>query len=202
MIARLRGTMVHREPQRMVLDVQDVGYEVFAPQRDLDAWATEDGPITVTICTQVREDAITLYGFARPEDRLAFQRLLAVSGVGPKVALASLDALGLPALTAAVAQDDVRTLTKIAGVGKKLAQRMALELKGKLPLVVGAEPAPAAAPAPPEAAPDALHLALAKLGYTRTEVNSALRGLKAEGLGPEAPIADRLRRALRLLAKG
>lgn len=200
MIARLVGTVVAREGNRAVLDVRDVGYAVTGPQRDVDAWATADGPVTVWVHTDVREDAITLYGFSEDLDRVAFERLRAVNGVGPKVALGALDTLGLTGLVAAVEQDDTRALSRISGVGKKLASRMALELKGKLPASftpTASTPAPAQAPP----ADDPLKLALDKLGYGRAEIARAQAGLAAQGLA-DASLTDRLKAALRLLSGG
>lgn len=200
MIARLVGTLVSRDGGRAVIDVRDVGYAVHAPARALDDWAAEGGPVEIFVSTDVREDAIVLYGFQTDRDRVAFERLRLVDGVGPKVALAVLDALGLDALAAAVAADDLRALSLAPGVGKKLAQRLALELKGKLPASFAPLPAPAAAPA--EAGPDLFALALARLGYARAEITRARERLLADGLGEDAAVADRVKAALQILARG
>ncbi|MCB9665026.1 MAG: Holliday junction branch migration protein RuvA [Alphaproteobacteria bacterium] len=198
MIARLVGTLVAREGHRAVLDVHGVGYAVHAPLRDVEAWAQAGEPVVAHVHTDVREDAIVLYGFSRDRDRVAFERLRAVGGVGPKIALALLDALGLERLVQAVARDEIAVLAQAPGVGKKLASRLALELKDKLPGDFSSAVATAGIGAAPAA--DPLDLALAKLGYGRSEIGRAREGLAAEGLGPEAPIADRLRAALRILS--
>jgi Holliday junction DNA helicase RuvA len=194
-IARLVGRLVARDGGRAVIDVRDVGYAVYAPLRDVEAWAGASS-VEIWVSTDVREDAITLYGFSTDLDRVAFERLRLVDGVGPKVALSALDALGLATLVRAVEADDLTTLTRIPGVGKKLAQRLALELKGKLPATF--EAGPASVVAVPEE--DTLVLALARLGYNRAEIARALEGLVAEEL-TEASLTDRLRASLRILSR-
>lgn len=198
MIARLVGTLVAHDDHRGIVDVHGVGYAVHAPLADLATWAQADEPVVVHVSTDVREDAITLFGFADDVDRVAFERLRVVNGVGPKVALSTLDTLGLQGLATAVAADDVAGLTRVPGVGKKLAQRLALELKGKLPVAFEASTAPVAPAKKKEA--DPLDLALARLGYTRSEIVKAHEGLAADGLGHDAPVAQRLQAALRLLS--
>lgn len=201
MIARLVGLLISRDMERAVIDVRDVGYAVRAAKKDLDAWAQAEGKVEIHISTDVREDAITLYGFSADLDRVAFERLRQVSGVGPKVALATLDTLDLAGLVGAVEAGNLTALTKIPGVGKKLAQRMALELKGKLPAGFTAPQTGAAAAAPePDAGPDPLVFALERFGYSRSEINRAKSSLEREGLGPSAPVAKRIQRALRLLS--
>ncbi|MBX2796645.1 MAG: Holliday junction branch migration protein RuvA [Myxococcales bacterium] len=198
MIAMLTGRLVHQEPSRGIVDVSGVGYEIFATSRSLVSWADAD-QITVHVSTQVREDAITLYGFDRPLDREAFAVLLGVSGVGPKMALAALEALTVEELTRAVEADDVLALTTIAGVGRKKAQRLALELKGKLPASFEVDPARTRTPIAPS---DPLPLALAQLDYGKSEIDKALAGLQADGIDVDQPLEQRLAAALRVLAGG
>ncbi len=198
MIARLVGRLVAHEGHRGILDVRDVGYAIHAPLGALASWARSEVPVEVHVVTDVREDAIVLYGFATDLDRRGFEALREVTGVGPKLALSAIDALGLEGIAKAVAADDIATLSRPAGVGKKLAQRLALELKGKL--VVGFETTTQVAqPAPKD---DALDLALARLGYGRAEILRARERLADEGIETSAPVADRLRAALRLLSGG
>jgi Holliday junction DNA helicase RuvA len=199
MIARLVGTVVSRDGSRAVVDVRDVGYAVFAPLKDIDAWVRSEGSVVIHISTDVREDAILLYGFSQDTDRITFERLREVNGVGPKVALACLDALGREALVAAVDHDDLRALSNVPGVGKKLAQRLALELKGKLPVVLGARAAADEVPVV-VAEHDKLALALAQWGYTRAEIQRAQARLEVDGVSVEAPLPERLSAALRVLA--
>ncbi len=198
MIARLYGRPLHRESARCVIDVAGVGYEVHATQRALDAWFhAGEAQVEVWVTTQVREDAITLYGFASTADRQAFGALLTVSGVGPKVALATLDALPVGDLVRAVEAGDVLALSRVPGVGKKLAQRLALELKGKISAAPSAALAPGRKRAPDPQ--DTLPLALERLGYTKAEIARAVDALADAGVDPEAPIAERLRAALKIL---
>ena len=197
MIAHLRGDLIHRDGARGIVDVQGVGYEVFAPEHALDTWNSSDTPISVHVFTQVREDAITLYGFPSPVLREAFVTMLAVKGVGPKVALSCLDVLRLEALVQAVATDDIRTLSKAKGVGKRLAERMALELKNKLPSSFQALDS-AASPRPTHRA-DTMDLALEQLGFRKAEIAAVKTQLAESGVTPDLPVSDRLRAALRLL---
>lgn len=194
MIAFLRGELIHHENNRGIVDVDGVGYEVFATTSALDRWAAE-GTVRVHVSTQVREDSITLYAFEGSTDRASFLALLTVQGVGPKVALAALDALGPDQLASAVASDDVRALCRIPGVGKKTAQRIALDLKGKLHATF--EPTPQTRRAEPA---DPLPLALARLGYTKSEIDRAQLGLDQQGVARDADVGERLRGALKILS--
>jgi Holliday junction DNA helicase RuvA len=181
-----------------VLDVNGVGYEVWATNRSLDAWFVSDAEVEVQVATHVREDAITLYAFREPMERQAFLALQTVTGIGPKLALAALEALSVPELARAIDSDDVITLSRISGVGKKTAQRIALELKGKI-----AAPFVISSPARPVApSSDALPLALERLGYSKAEIARAQDALAASGVAPDAPVAERLRAALKHLYGG
>lgn len=197
MIAMLRGSLVGASGNRGVLDVNGVGYEVFATATALERWRASGEAVQVHVSTQVREDAIALYGFDSDRERLAFLALLTVTGIGPKVGLAALDALGVDGLSAAVAGDDLRALAGISGVGKKTAQRLALELKGKLPAPEFA----ATARSPVRVAPDdPLPLALARLGYTKSEIDRVLTALADAGIPTDADVGERLRHALKFVS--
>lgn len=194
MIAMLTGELVHQSANRGILDVKGVGYEVFATAQTLSRWL-EDDEIRAYVSTQVREDSITLYAFEDDTERATFLSLLTVSGVGPKVALGALDALGADGLASAVASDDVRALCRIPGVGKKTAQRLALELKGKLSATFTPTPKPTRTqPADP------LPLALAQLGYKKSEIDQALEALVAAGVPADSDTGERLRHALKTLS--
>ena len=135
MIGRLTGTIVERGADgSIVLDVSGVGYEVFVPLGLLGRLAL-DAPITLHVHTHVREDALVLYGFASGEDRAAFRTLMGVSSVGPKLALAVLSHLSAKELATAIAREDRAAFQGIPGVGKKIVERLALELKDKLGFV-------------------------------------------------------------------
>ena len=133
MIARLRGRVAGRVGHALVVDVNGVGYLVNATP---SVHRLGDGEITVEIHTVVREDALQLYGFATSDERELFELLLGVNGVGPKVALAILSGSSPAELRRAIARDDVKRFQAIPGVGLKTAQRVVLELKEKLPLLV------------------------------------------------------------------
>lgn len=196
MIARLTGELVHRDGQRGILDVQGVGYAIHATSQALESWSGGER-CEVWVSTQVREDAITLYAFATDLDRQAFEILLNVKGVGPKAGLATLDTLAVDALCAAVENDDLVALSRIPGVGKRTAQRLALELKGKLP--VSFSPT-AGGVSRPRAKEDPIALALARLDYGKSEIDRALTALAQDGLGPDQPLEKRLGAALRILS--
>jgi Holliday junction DNA helicase RuvA len=197
MIGRLHGKLVDRDGSQGILDVGGVGYAIETPSHVLEAWLRSEEPVTVHVHTHVREDAIALYAFATKIDRDAFVKLLSVSGVGPKLALAALETMDLEALVQAIESDDLRALQRISGVGKKVAQRLALELKGKL--TVGPSTQASGGGATPTSEPDTLPAALERLGYKRAEIERVRNRLIEEGVPQDAPIAQRLRAALKIL---
>jgi Holliday junction DNA helicase RuvA len=188
MIARLRGEVVESSPGRVVLDVGGVGYDVAVPARE-----QPQGQATLHVHTDVREDAIVLFGFATMVEKEAFLLLRGVDGVGPRTALAVLTSLPPGPLAAALNAGDLRVLTGVPGIGKKLAERLVLELKGKLV-------APAAAHPSSRRADDGLALALAQLGYKRAEIEAATAAL-ADARMAEAPLADRVTFSLQHLSR-
>ena len=197
MIARLTGTLVDRVEDYGVLDVSGVGYEVFATDRSLQAWTGLES-VAVHIHTVVREDVIALYGFSSADEKTAFRVLIGVSGCGPKMALAALNTYTVSELTASIESDDVIALSKISGVGKKKAQRLALELKGKMPASFQAA---GVKQTPKKRGPvDQLPLALARLDYGKSEIDRALQALSQQGISTDAPIQERLAMALKVLS--
>lgn len=196
MIARLRGSVAEVAAGHLVLDVNGVGYEVHIPARTAEV-ARLDATVTLHVHTAMREDAITLYGFASPAEKEAFLLLVTVQQVGPKLALAALSSLTVDALARAINGNDLRALTAISGVGKKTAERMVLELKGKFAWTPES-PAVATAKAAPD---DPLPLALAQLGYKKSEIDVALARLAERGLA-EGPLDKRLAESLRIFAAG
>lgn len=195
MIARLAGTVVDRDGEHLVIDVHGVGYEVAVPG-PLLLDAAHGEPLTLVVRTVVREDAFLLYGFRSAQEREAFDLLRGVSGVGPKVAMALLSTLSVPALARAIAQDDISALARAPGVGKRTATRLALELKDKLPaeLPLFAAPAPKADPADP------LPLALARLDYRKSEIDAAMADPSVPAQGA-ATVEQRLSAALKVLMR-
>ena len=132
MIARLSGTVLDLRTDRIVLDVNGVGYDLAIPLGTFSALPRVGEKAVLHVHTHVREDALLLFGFATPQEKYVFERLISVSGIGPKVALTVLSGLPLPDLIRAIATQNARVLATIPGVGKKLAERLGLELKEKL----------------------------------------------------------------------
>lgn len=199
MIAMLKGRLASFANNRGILDVRDVGYEVYAPARTLDVWARAEDPVSVFVSTQVREDSITLYGFSTDADRIGFQTLLSVSGVGPKLALACLDTMSVDELRRAVETEDVKALTRIAGIGKRTAQRIALELRGKLAVSPLSPSDHLQVQHRPSAEADTLEIALSRLGYNKAEITMVQQELPRQGVNPDDDISARLKAALRIL---
>lgn len=132
MIAYLKGTVLEKLGGRLIVDVQGVGYEVAVPVSTYTAIGEAGQPVALRIYTQVREDDISLYGFATPLEKQAFEKLLAVSGIGPSVAVKILSGASVANLVAAIRAGDTVSLTRVPGVGKKTAERIIVELKDKL----------------------------------------------------------------------
>lgn len=203
MIGRLQGTVAEHTPDgACIVEVQGVGYEVFVPARVRAELAPPPARVTLYIHTHVREDALMLYGFSASEDREAFRALLAVSGVGPRTALAILNQLTASELAAAIARGDKNRLKAISGVGKKTAERLVLDLADRLPatLVTGSRTA-AGVISKGFAAGDAASAAmgaLVQMGFSRTEAEQAVASVKTPGT--DASIEELLRRALATLA--
>lgn len=180
-----------------VLDVGGVGYEVFVPLGTLGKLAVAPETITLHIHTHVREDALILYGFASVEDRAAFRTLLGVSSVGPKLALSILSQLDARALAAAVASEDRTRFKGISGVGKKIVDRLVLELKDKLGFVSAgaAPPISSATRSPSNNAPLAqVASALVSMGWKPSEADRAVAaiGADAEGKSVDALLREAL----------
>ena len=132
MIARLVGTLVEVQPDRVLLDVGGVGYDVAIPLGTFTALPSAGHKATLFVHTHVREDAIQLFGFVSKPEKLVFETLLTVSGIGPRVALSILSGLPLPELVRAIVAQNASRLSSIPGVGKRLAERLGVELKEKL----------------------------------------------------------------------
>jgi Holliday junction DNA helicase RuvA len=196
-IAQLRGRILEKHPNRIVVDVNGVGYDVFVPLSTFYGLGEPDAHVTLRIHTHVREDLIALYGFASAEEKVAFEKLISISGIGPTLAQKILSGIDAPDLADAVARGDTRKLSSIPGVGKKTAERICLELRDKLVL-----PTAAAAPAATarSSVDDDVHSALVNLGYRPKDAEAALDAARKE-LGSEAELSALLRRALKQLTK-
>jgi Holliday junction DNA helicase RuvA len=188
MIGRLHGRLAAKNPPEVLVDVGGVGYELDVPMSTFYSLPATGESVTLYTHLVVREDAHTLYGFATLEERGAFRQLIRISGIGARTALAVLSGLSVADLVHAVALQEAGRLTKIPGIGKKTAERLLLELRGKL-----AE-ADVAAPAERQGS-DVLHALLA-LGYSDKEAQAAIRSL-----APGMPVAQGISAARKVLAK-
>ncbi len=200
MIGFLRGRVIEKHPDRLLIDVAGVGYEVAVPLSTFYALPDPGGDIALRIHTHVREDQLALYGFATLLEQQLFERLIGVSGIGPRLALAALSGIEPSDLVRAIRTNDIARLTRIPGIGRKTAERMGLELKDKLPTVAaGAASGTPAAPSEEDAKADLLS-ALVNLGYQRVAAEKALEGAFA-ALGRNAAFEAILRHALKALAR-
>lgn len=193
MIGRLSGTVVAKQPPQIIVDVGGVGYEVDVPMSTFYALPATGERVQLATHYVVREDAHLLFGFATEEERAAFRQLIKVTGIGPKVALAVLSGLSVAELNQAIAMQDVKRLTRIPGIGNKTAERLLLELKGKVVATAGGKSAAPAAVASPA---DDVTNALLALGYSEKEAAAACRELPAD-----LPLNDAIRQALKALSK-
>lgn len=192
MIARLAGTVLEKHPMRVVIDVAGVGYDVHVPLSSFSAVGEPGTSLTLRIHTHVREDALVLYGFASALEQLLFERLIGVSGIGPKLALAVLSGLPPAELVQAIAGSDVARLTSTPGVGKKTAERIVLELKDKITAMT--PPGAATTPSGPR---EDLISALINLGYHRPVAERAVERVMKDG--PETGFETALRAALKII---
>jgi len=197
-IGHLRGRLLKSSPERVLVDVGGVGYAVRIPlstyyeleKRDRDC------EVELLIHTQVREDAIELFGFLTEEEKVLFEKLISVSGIGPRLAQGILSGIAPADLLSCLAGGDVPRLLRVPGVGKKTAERMVLELRDSAQLLAAAATASGSARPPIE---EDLVGALLSLGYRRSEAQRAAQAVLAED--PEGEIAALLRAALKRLAK-
>lgn len=200
MIGKLKGKVVAEDPPSLTVDVQGVGYEVACPVGTGERARTAGGDVDLWVHTVLRSDALELFGFGTELERRVFRQLISVPNVGPRTALNVLSALPVQELVVAVHRGDVVRLTRVPGIGKKTAERLVLELKGKLPADVSTA-GPTPAPSPARASNDdksRLVAALTNMGYRSAEAERAV-----QTLGPrvgEAPLSELLREALVLLS--
>jgi Holliday junction DNA helicase RuvA len=200
MIGFLRGHLLEKHPDRLLVDVQGVGYDVAVPLSTFYVLPDPGESVALRVHTHVREDHIALYGFATPLEQQLFERLIGVSGIGPKLALAALSGIEPGELVRAVRAADIARLTSIPGIGRKTAERINLELKDKLPAAMDAT-GPAVADASPEGEARAdLLSALVNLGYQRTAAEKALDQAFAS-LGETASFEAILKHAFKGLAR-
>jgi holliday junction DNA helicase RuvA len=195
MIARLRGRLLEKAPEQIVVDAGGVGYQLFVSLNSFYRLPNPGGEVDLFVHTHVREDALQLFGFLDAEERSLFLLLLQVATIGPKVAIAVLSGMDTPDLEAAIADGDVRRLVAIPGIGKKKAELVVLQLKEKVRVLRQSRAASPAARPGGDAA-EAVS-ALVNLGYKQQEAERAVD--RAEQAGARA-LPDLIREALRRLA--
>lgn len=193
MIGKLTGTLLEKNPPQILIDCHGVGYEVDVPMSTFYNLPNVGEAVALLTHLVVREDAQILYGFATATEREAFRQLIKVTGVGPRMALGLLSGLTVAELAHAVTAQEVARLVKVPGVGKKTAERLLLELKGKLGADLG--PLPAGAVAASDTHSD-IQQALLALGYNDKEAAAALKALP-----PEVGVSEGIKLALRALAR-
>jgi Holliday junction DNA helicase RuvA len=199
MIAFLRGRVLEKHPNRIAVDVQGVGYDVHVPLSTYYRVAEPPGEVSLRVYTHVREDALQLFGFLTDLEKQLFERLIGVSGIGPKMGVALLSGMEARDLLTCVQRADVARLTGIPGIGKKTAERIVLELKDRV-AQLGVEPAEAATVASPgDRLRDDLLSALQNLGYHRPLAEKAADAALAGGGEPTFEVA--LKAALRELLR-
>lgn len=192
MIGRIQGTLVSVHPPRLLVDCQGIGYEVDVPMSTLYQLPQAGQIITLLTHFQVREDAQQLFGFATETEREAFRQLIKISGVGSRTALAVLSGMSVNELAQAIALQEAGRLTQVPGIGKKTAERLCLELKGKLAPDLGIT---GGKPQAIEASSEVLQALLA-LGYSEKEALLALKQIP-----PDTSVSDGIRMGLKYLSK-
>jgi holliday junction DNA helicase RuvA len=192
MIAHLRGKLAQKDPARVIVDVNGVGYEVFVPLTTFTALPDTGSEVSIDIHTHVREDMIALYGFSTRRERRIFEKLMTISGIGPKLAVTILSGGSVEDLVTAIKRSDLPRLTAIPGVGKKTAERIILELKDRLQDF-------AEGPVKSPVENDVLS-ALENLGYLRAHAEAAMRRASNGDSEPDFDVL--FKRALQILTKG
>ncbi len=190
MIGRLTGTLLEKNPPQVVVDVHGVGYEVDVPMSNFFNLPPTGEKVTLLTHFVVREDGQFLYGFGSEAERYAFRQLVKISGIGARTALSVLSGLSVTELAEAIARQEVGRLTKVPGIGKKTAERLLLELKGKL-----ADALPSTTHPVEDSQHDILNALLA-LGYNDREASAVMKQLP-----PGLSTSDGIRQALKLLSK-
>jgi Holliday junction DNA helicase RuvA len=192
MIGRIQGILVSVHPPRLLVDCQGVGYEIDVPMSTLYQLPETNQKITLLTHFQVREDAQQLFGFATENEREAFRQLIKISGVGSRTALAVLSGMSVNELAQAIAMQEAGRLTQVPGIGKKTAERLCLELKGKLAPDLGIT---SGIPHVIEASSEVLQALLA-LGYSEKEAQLALKQIPSD-----CTVSDGIRMGLKYLSK-
>jgi holliday junction DNA helicase RuvA len=178
MIAHLRGKLLAKHPNQAIVEAGGVGYDVTISVPTFTDLPGNGGEVALHIHTQVREDIIALYGFLRSSEKRLFEKLITVSGIGPKLAITILSGMAADEMVNAIRGNDIARLTRIPGIGKKTAERMVLELRDKLTVEKAGEVAPASALSAVE---EDVVSALVNLGYQRAAAEKALASISKNG---------------------
>jgi holliday junction DNA helicase RuvA len=194
MIASLRGVLIEKHPNQAIVETGGVGYDVMIPVSTFTQLPEAGAEVRLRIHTHVREDALSLYGFITQDEKALFEKLIGVSGIGPKLAVTILSGLAAADLIQSIRRGEVERLVRIPGIGKKTAERMVLELRDKLPAATGDEPA---APETLSSIDQDVLSALLNLGCGRPQAEAAVR--KAKAGGAAAGFEPLFRRALELV---
>jgi holliday junction DNA helicase RuvA len=200
MIGQLRGKLLQKKPNQILVDVQGVGYELSIPLTSFYDLPEEGGEVTLKVHTHVREDALALFGFCTQREKDLFLKLVSISGIGPKLAVAILSGAKVEELAQAIADGNLSRLTSIPGVGRKTAERLILELKGQItPFLLPDQVRAAGTAGGADALQDDILSALVNLGYPRAGAEKALSSV-LRSVHAERSFEGLLRHTLQLLA--
>jgi Holliday junction DNA helicase RuvA len=200
MIGQIRGTLLHKKPNLVLIDVHGVGYEVSIPLTSFYELPDEGNEVLLKVHTHVREDALALFGFCSQREKDFFVKLISISGIGPKLAVSILSGAKVEELAQAIAEGNLARLTAIPGVGRKTAERVVLELKSQItPFLLPEQARAAGAPAGADALHEDILSALVNLGYPRAGAEKALASVLRSGT-VERSFEGLLRHTLQLLA--
>lgn len=198
MIAFLNGSVLEKHPNQVIVDVGGVGYELTIPVSTFSALPEKGGAVALRVHTHVREDAISLFGFHTMEEKTLFEKLISVSGIGPKLAVTVLSGLAAGDLVQAIRTGDVQSLVRVPGIGKKTAERMVLELREKLD-AISSTATVSGGRSKPAFTPDEEDVlsALMNFGANRAAAEAAVNKVKEQGAAAE--FSEMFRAALKLL---
>ena len=195
MIGYLKGTLIEKKPSSVLMDVNGVGYLVTIPVSTFYDLPEEGTPLSLYIHTHVREDILALYGFRTTREKVLFEKLIGVSGIGPKMAIAFLSGMSVDELIPAIQRQDILKLTTIPGVGRKTAERVALELREQISALLS-EAAQAAQAKPMQ---EDLISALVNLGYHRSQAERAVKKV-LEDAKPDSSFETLLKNSLQMIS--
>lgn len=201
MIGSLTGTLKHKSPTDLILDVNGVGYAVIIPFSTFEKLGDLESRVTLLTHLHVREDALQLFGFFTEEERFLFKLLISVSGIGPKIAQGILSGISVLELRQHIANGNISALTATPGVGKKTAERLVVELRDKVGRSSGETPGHGEPDDRSGLRQEAL-LALTSLGYNRQQAEKVIRQVLQETAGEKPSLQDLIKKALRLAANG